>query len=287
MTRALNLDKSFTPTPYQEIEYEKFVFNGGEVNIKIKSAPGGVYGGIAITHRIKTSDNLMEVLLAKDAIENMFGNIPVTLFIPYLPYARQDRVCSNGEALSMKVFANIINNANFHRVVVLDAHSDVGPALLDRCENISNRNYVIDATYSIGGGDDLLLVSPDAGAAKKCNMLYTSQSTSNRFGGLVQCGKVRNPNTGELSGFEVYADDLEGKRCLIVDDICDGGGTFIGLAKELKKKNAGELYLFVTHGIFSKGIDELKKHFDRIYCTDSFSTIKSNTDIRQFEIEMK
>ena len=58
-------------------------------------------------------------------------------------------------------------------------------------------------------------------------------------------------------------------NCLIVDHICDGGGTFIGLAEELKKKNAGKLFLAVSHGIFNKGFDDLKC-FDGIFTTDSF-----------------
>jgi ribose-phosphate pyrophosphokinase len=93
---------------------------------------------------------------------------------------------------------------------------------------------------------------------------------------VVECSKSRDVKTGKLTGFKVYAEDLEGKDCLIVDDICDGGGTFIGLAGELKKKNAGNLYLAVTHGIFSKGFEELEKCFDKIFTTDSFKEINHN-----------
>jgi len=60
---------------------------------------------------------------------------------------------------------------------------------------------------------------------------------------------------------------------LIVDDICDGGGTFLGLGEELKKKNAGPLFLAISHGIFSKGFDELVKVYEQIFTTDSFRTI--------------
>jgi ribose-phosphate pyrophosphokinase len=86
-----------------------------------------------------------------------------------------------------------------------------------------------------------------------------------------------------LEGFRVYEDDLQGKDCLIVDDICDGGGTFIGLAKELKKHNAGNLYLSVSHGIFSKGLKELNQYFTNIFTTDSFKTIDEGVE----QIELK
>ena len=83
----------------------------------------------------------------------------------------------------------------------------------------------------------------------------------------------RDVKTGKLTGFTAYANDLKNQICVIVDDICDGGGTFLGLAQELKNKNAGDIILIVSHGIFSKGFDELTKHFTKVITTDSFSTI--------------
>jgi len=71
---------------------------------------------------------------------------------------------------------------------------------------------------------------------------------------------------------------------LIVDDICDGGGTFLGLAKELKSKNAGKLYLAISHGIFSKGFESLAKDFQKIFTTDSFKTIE-NKAVVQINLE--
>ncbi|MAX71916.1 MAG: hypothetical protein CMC76_12600 [Flavobacteriaceae bacterium] len=86
-----------------------------------------------------------------------------------------------------------------------------------------------------------------------------------------------------MEGFRVYEDDLQGKDCLIVDDICDGGGTFIGLAKELKKHNAGNLYLAVSHGIFSKGLEELNQYFTKIFTTDSFKTVNEGVELLKLE----
>lgn len=124
--------------------------------------------------------------------------------------------------------------------------------------------------------EDFHLVCPDSGANKKMKDLQKGIMHDS----LIKCDKTRDTQTGEISGFEVYANDLEGKPCLIIDDICDGGGTFIGLAKELKKKNAGKLYLAVSHGIFSKGYVELDKYFDGIYTTDSFKNVPKTEDLR-------
>jgi ribose-phosphate pyrophosphokinase len=129
-------------------------------------------------------------------------------------------------------------------------------------------------------GNEALLISPDGGALKK---IY---KVSEFLGGIevVECSKSRDVKTGKLSGFKVYADDLEGKDCLIVDDICDGGGTFIGLADELKKKNAGKLYLAVSHGIFNKGFESLTV-FDKIFTTNSFKDF-DNEFVKQIGLEL-
>ena len=84
----------------------------------------------------------------------------------------------------------------------------------------------------------------------------------------------RDVKTGKLKEFIVYANDIDNQDCLIVDDICDGGGTFIGLAEELKKKGAGKLYLAVTHGIFSKGFDGLDQYFEQIFTTNSIKEME-------------
>ena len=102
---------------------------------------------------------------------------------------------------------------------------------------------------------------------------------------VVECSKSRDVKTGQLSGFKVYADDLGGADCIIVDDICDAGGTFMGLAMELKKKNAGKLYLAVSHGIFSKGIDDLTKYFDKIFTTDSIRNLAPHAQLTQLKLE--
>jgi len=190
----------------------------------------------------------------------------VHLYMPYLPYARQDRRCEHGEAFSLKVFCNIINFMNFNSVKILDCHSDVGAALLNNVINTSNNSLIAGFCLDT---EDLVLISPDAGSNKKINKLAQKY----QFDSIVKCDKTRDTKTGQLTGFEVFTDDLLHKNCIIIDDICDGGGTFIGLAQELKKKNAGNLYLMVTHGIFSKGFDELNKYFSKIYCTNSIKDI--------------
>ena len=165
-----------------------------------------------------------------------------------------------------------------NEVVIFDPHSEVTPALLNNCKVIDNFSFIEQVIQQID--EEVILISPDGGALKK---IY---KVSEYLGGVevVECSKSRDVKTGKLSGFKVYSDDLRGKSCLIVDDICDGGGTFIGLSEELKNKNAGKQYLAVSHGIFSKGTEVLTEQFDKVFTTDSVKDFEGNEKLVQLKL---
>ena len=263
--KYLNLDIQFQPFG-KSIEFEAFTFNGGEPHLKIKTALAAS-DEVTITTRIRAFNDLGFLLLANDALRRM-GVRKIHLFLPYFPAARQDRVMVKGEPLTVKIYADLINQCCFETVTIVDPHSEVTAAVLDNVRVIDNHRFV---EKCLAQNNDYQLVSPDGGALKKVYKL------AQFLGGkeVVECSKRRDVTTGNLTGFTVYADDLQGKTCVIVDDICDGGGTFLGLAEALKKKNAGDLILIVTHGIFSKGLEGLSKHFSKIYSTDSFGDLES------------
>ncbi|MGV3696715.1 ribose-phosphate diphosphokinase [Flavobacterium sp.] len=272
----LNLDPNFKPLEGTEIAFQSFTFSGGEPHIKI-DPDFDISEAVSVTHRLNSFNDLGLLCLAVDALKRMDAKLS-DLVIPYFPAARQDRVMVKGEPLSVKVYAEIINNLGFAKVIVLDAHSEVTPALLTNCAAVANHKFIKKVIEAIG--NEVLLISPDGGALKK---IY---KVSEFLGGkeVVECSKSRDVKTGKLTGFKVYSDDLKGMDCLIVDDICDGGGTFIGLAEELKNKNAGKLYLAVTHGIFNKGFDELEKGFTHIFTTNSFKEL-SHKNLSQFDVK--
>ena len=262
----LNLDSNFAPFSNQEtIDFQSFTFSGGEPHIKIK--PFDTSKTVTITHRINSFNDLGMLCITVDALRRMDVKT-INAFIPYFPAARQDRVMIPGEPLSVKVYADILNALNLNKITVFDPHSEVTPALLNNCEVIHNYKFIETVLKSIGS--NVKLISPDGGALKK---IY---KVSEYLGGVevVECSKSRNVKDGKLSGFKVYEEDLQQMDCLIVDDICDGGFTFTGLAEELKKKNAGKLYLAISHGIFNKGFEELNKHFSKIYTTNSVKDIE-------------
>lgn len=228
-----------------------FVFSGGEVQTSVPLPAGSNWEHkVELTANIRSSDDIMELLQVNDIIRRRYPTAQVSLQMPYAPYARQDRVCAPGESLACKVFADLINMCGFAKVTICDCHSDVLPALINNCVNIPMAT-LLDVLRPIEKTEDTILISPDSGSNKK--VLEISKA----FGGfdIVRADKVRDTSTGEITGTVVYADTLEGKDCIILDDICDGGRTFIELSKVLKEKGAKTVTLIVTHGIFSKGFD--------------------------------
>lgn len=290
LKKVINLDKNFGPLDgiHQEIKYESFTFPGGEPHIKIdvegdlKKHIEKKYDEVIITHRVNSFNDFGMLISCVYAIRRYTER--VSIILPYFPGARQDRLTTDGELLTVRMYADIINSLSLYSVAVVDPHSDVVAALVNNISVIHPRNFakdVVEAMLNVSSGEDsvcrprmndMYLVAPDAGSAKKLNEIAAHLRKHDLpFYKVLQCGKKRNTKTGKLSGFEVFADNLEGRDCLIFDDICDGGGTFLGLAHELKKKGSGELLLAVTHGIFSKGVDKLLEQYSLIFTTDSIS----------------
>jgi len=282
--RTINLDGMFVPVSKPEIEFETFKFPGGELHIKLNN--NIAYHNVEhvlITHRIKNMDDVMLIMLAQDALKQK-GVERFSLVIPYVPYARQDRICNEGESFSLKVFANLINSLNFYGVLILDPHSGVAPALINNSVIMNMDMFIMNTLLEITTGKPIHIVSPDSGSNKKIHYLATKMNSA-LFSGIISCDKERDLKTGKLTGFKVFADDLLKQDCLIIDDICDGGGTFVGLAEELKKKNAGDIFLYVSHGIFSKGFEDLQKNIKKIYTTNSVQDIP-NFFVKQFKIQL-
>lgn len=286
----LNLDSDFKlpNTTKESIKFEAFTFPGGEFNIKLTSILDSSTD-VMITQRVHDSNDIMEILMAVDALRRTENVDNIELFIPYLPYARQDRVCNEGEAFSLKVFAQLINSCGFSRVHVFDAHSDVGPALIDNCVNHSNHLFIYHCVeHLLSQSKDeqphLAIVAPDAGAVKKIYKVVQMLATifpEVEFE-LITCDKVRNLATGEILRTEVYAQHVY-RNCLIIDDICDGGRTVIEVAKVLMDKGADNISIAVSHGIFSKGFDVFNEVITSIYTTNSFN--KGIPHVGEFPIE--
>ncbi len=245
-------------------------FPTGEKHIRIRNLRPG--DEVTIVSNDPTGD-LMKLGMAV-SICRYAGVESVTLYMPFVPYARQDERYVEGDPLSIGVFAQFLNEMMLDQVIILDPHSKVAPALINNETVVPQYEIALGAVKyisdSLDSGIALALVAPDLGAAKKIKEL---QSRIIRRGGprlpTIQCDKTRDPNTGRINGFKVLDGDPAGHHCLMVDDICDGGGTFLGLYEVLAEAGASVQSLCVTHGIFSKGTGIMYDKFDYIFASDS------------------
>ncbi len=238
-------------------EIESFKFPCGEVNVKVDT---DYQRTVDVEFVFEGSDSIMELLLACDAIKRQ-SRLGV-LHMDYVPFGRQDRVMNDGEALSLKVFCDLINGLGFKCVRVLDPHSDVTTALINNC-HVTDQIDTFAPEINVDFPASLYyLISPDGGALKK---IYGIAKATDPLG-VIECTKERDVSTGDIKRTIVHHHgSLEGVDCIIVDDICDGGRTFIEIAKVLRSKGCGNITLCVTHGFFTKGIEVFDGLIDNIY----------------------
>lgn len=242
---------------------EAFKFPGGEMQVTV---PAGLrkQADAATAFRIhallKSADDVMQLLLLTDALRRLNPAVPVHLDMPYVPYARQDRVCNPGEALGAAVFCKLINDQQYATVTIVEPHSDVTPALLQRARVVDAAAFLKKALAAPGFAQGVTLMAPDAGARKRVQALAKVLGIPD----VRYAEKVRDPQTGRITETRV-PDDIPAQPVLVVDDICDGGRTFLELAAALGDKTRQPLYLYVTHGIFSKGLTELKARYAEIF----------------------
>ncbi len=173
---------------------------------------------------------------------NCGRDVPINLYLPYIPNARMDRVKANDEVFTLKWFADFINAMGFNMVEVLDPHSNVATALLNNVCTLPVENYINAAITIVNEqlGQNVMLCYPDEGSAKRYSDLLGME--------YVFCIKHRDWRTGKIERLELTSPEkVRGRNVLIVDDICSRGGTFTFTSKELKAASAKNIYLYVTH----------------------------------------
>jgi ribose-phosphate pyrophosphokinase len=212
----------------------------------------------------------------------MYGpDVAIELTVPYFPFSRQDRVMTDGESFGLQSVVDLIKMCNFVSVTTWDIHSDVAGAMFPAgvFRNVSQDELWADFIRAMTKSETTVIVSPDAGALKKIYKVAGATGQS-----VVEAKKIRDVATGHIVKTEIDGTKLSGfERVVIVDDICDGGRTFIELAKVIRDSGfKGTLVLCVTHGIFSKGLDVFLEDFDEIHTMNNIN----NVDLDSFNHSM-
>lgn len=194
--------------------------------------------------------------------------VRIDLLIPYFPFGRQDRAVNFGESNALRVFCQALNNLDIDTITTWDPHSLAIEQHFDSDKFVYIPQDELFEKYApevMKTGVDVV-VAPDAGASKKAAAVAKLLGAK-----LVQCSKERDKLTGEVLYLK-FDDSLAvstASKVLVVDDICDGGATFIAVSKAfttVKMKPDACIYLYTTHGIYSKGIGVLTPHYAEIAC---------------------
>lgn len=236
-----------------------------------------------IDWRIHTYQDIINLCMLNNAIKHKYGSREkVHLILPYIPCGRQDRVVHKGESLSLEVIGNLINTCDFEYVYTLDPHSSVTNNFVKNLIVFDNKDFiksVIDGIEKAYGSNELFIFAPDEGASKKIYSLLAELGISPE---VVVGSKTRN-NVGQITKYGITYDgnyDTLPRNCLIIDDICDGGATFTNASKKLRESipRLENVFLAVTHGLFTKGLEPLlvDGNINQIFTTDSVCTLEEN-----------
>jgi len=253
------------------LDLENTSFESGEQTVVIKSRLNSF---LDLELIICANQDLIEL----GAQNHTFKLKEISLYVPFFLGARSDRKFLTGQSNYLKtVICPIINSQKFSRVTILDPHSDVLEACIENFQKITNVDFAATSIKDIS--DKPTLISPDAGALKKIYDVAKAVECND----VIVANKLRDMASGKIIRTEVPGLNNEPgqKNFIIIDDICDGGRTFIEIAKAIRDVRSKEIfndkiYLVVTHGIFSAGFEELEKWFDGIYTTNSFKDIEND-----------
>ena len=276
-------------------------FPDGTANVK---CDGNLHDGVVIITWNYDNDAEYVVVSFLTKFYQTHGN-KVSLFLPYIPNARMDRVEEQNDVFAMKYFAEMINSLGFEKVFVIDPHSSVAIATIKNCYVI-NTNIFVDNVLELlkKNGISPVVFFPDEGAMKR----YSKELKLPYAFGV----KKRDWKTGQILGLEVMGikpEEIRGKDVLIRDDICSKGGTFYYAAKRLKEMGVRNIYLFVSHceksiyeGRFGEnnmnlldvnyeykslfGTIQHGKLIDHVFTTDSIYPFKSDENVTVFAMNV-
>jgi ribose-phosphate pyrophosphokinase len=192
------------------------------------------------------NDNLMELLILVDALKRSMAR-RITAVMPYFGYARQDRRPGPRTPISAKLVANLIERAGVDRVMTVDLHAGQIQGFFDiPTDNLFAAPTIVRDIQERYGVDNLVVVSPDVGGVVRARGL------AKRIGVPIAICDKRRERPGESEVMNVIG-EVDGKRCILIDDIADSGGTLANAANALLEKGATEVIAYVTHGVLSGG----------------------------------
>ncbi len=254
-------------------------FSDGEIYIEINENIRG--NSIFIIQAISSpaNDNLMELLLCIDALKRSSAK-NITAVIPYFGYARQDRKVVPRTSISAKLVSNLITKAGADRIVTVDLHAGQIQGFFDiPVDNLFSTPIFARHIKRKVKNKNLICVAPDVGGVERTRALGRKLDI-----GLAIIDK-RRPTPSKSQVMNVIG-NVNGKTCIIVDDIIDSGGTIVNAAEALIKRGAKEVHVYVTHGVLSgEAVEKIKKSkIKNLVVTDTIDNSDKVKKSRNIEV---
>ncbi|NCX29548.1 MAG: ribose-phosphate pyrophosphokinase, partial [Rhodobacterales bacterium] len=221
-------------------------FNDQEIFIEVFENVRGEDMFIIQSTSNPANDNLMELLIMADALRRSSAS-RITAVIPYFGYARQDRRSKARTPISAKLVANLLVEAGVERILTLDLHATQIQGFFDiPVDNLyASPVFALDIMHQFSGNlNDMMVVSPDVGGVARAREL------AKRINAPLSIVDKRREKPGEIAEMTVIG-DVKGRKCIIVDDICDTAGTLCKAAEVLIENGAAEVHSYITHGVLS------------------------------------
>lgn len=262
------------------IPHSTWKFPAGEVGFRLTdlSTLENVRA-VVIKSRLSCSDSILELAFAVNALREVRSDIIIGAHLPYLPYERQDRICSPGDSSSFNVFANFLEDLDLDLIFTMEPHSEKVEEMLPSSAKVLDSLEIIYNPIKNVFGDNTVFVAPDFGARSRVTYLADKFGVSE----VYYAEKVREQSTGKITHLDLKG-DLSDKNVIVFDDLLDGGKTFTELAKLFQQKNVKSSHLFVIHGIFSKGISEITKVYTSVTTTNSYRDFSDETLPENFQV---
>ncbi|PIR34417.1 MAG: phosphoribosylpyrophosphate synthetase [Alphaproteobacteria bacterium CG11_big_fil_rev_8_21_14_0_20_44_7] len=239
-------------------------FPDNEVFVEIMENVRGQDVFVLQSTSFPANDNMMELLISLDALRRASAK-RITAVLPYFGYARQDRKPGPRTPISAKLAANIITSAGANRVLTIDLHAGQIQGFFDiPLDNLYAAPAMITDIKTKHKGKEFVVVSPDVGGVTRARYI------ASRINGDLAIVDKRREKAGVSEVMNVIG-DVDGRPCLIVDDIVDSAGTLCNAAEALKKMGATEVYTYITHGVLSgKAVERVSNSaLDELVITDS------------------
>jgi ribose-phosphate pyrophosphokinase len=269
------------------INIKRIEFSDGALSFDLSDVPESAKSVfISVDPDYKVGTLIDELSQLTFILRERFNNCEVSLYLPYLPYARADRKFSDKGNNGLFTFLCMLDTLGINTLLVVDPHNP--EAFKAHCDWLGIEYVISDQLEALRttmsrdrvypASDYDAIVAPDKGAVNK------AQEIADYYGlPLIVCTKERDPSTGKLSN-PVVNGNVEDMRLLIVDDLLDAGGTFIQLATELQKQLPSQIDLYVSHLIGSKGIDLLRGKIDNVFCYHTVAGYLTMFDVHDFNL---